>query len=78
MEMKFLRRVNVVTKRDKIKSETIKKEFEIKATLSKTEEMQINWCGHLVAMPELHQMKQIWKTKGIETLIKYANKLAES
>lgn len=63
VEMKYLRRAKGITKKDRIGSEIIRKELEIKSTLSRIGEKQLNRYGHLIRMPASRQVK---KSKGLE------------
>lgn len=63
MEMKYLRRVKGITKKYKIRSETIGKELEVKSTIKKIQQKQMNWYGHLIRMKDDRQVKKVWRTK---------------
>ena len=62
-EMKVLRRIKGVTKMDKIKSQTIRDELEIRPLLKHIESKQLGWLGHLLRMKDTRQTKMIWNTK---------------
>lgn len=46
-EMKYLRRVKGITKRDRIRNIEIRNDLEIQPTLEFIEERQLGWWGHL-------------------------------
>lgn len=62
-EMKFLRRVENITKLDRIKNEDIRDRLQVTPVLKSIESQQLRWFGHLVRMKESNQVKTIWETK---------------
>lgn len=61
-EMKILRKIEGVSRMDKIKSETIRNNLKIKSVLLKIETQQLRWFGHLTRMEEQRTTKVIWET----------------
>lgn len=62
-EMKYLRRVEGVTKMDRIRSEQIRNNLNIKKILTKIEEKQLQWFGHLVRLNKNIPVRKIWKAR---------------
>lgn len=67
VEMKYLRRVKGVTKRDRIRNEVIREELNIESVEDFIERRQLGWWGHLLRMEEKAQTRMIWESKAIGT-----------
>ena len=63
IEMKYLRRTYGVTIMDKIRSQYIRDELEVDATLNYIERKQLAWWGHLQRMDDDRPTKQVWQAK---------------
>lgn len=63
VEMKYLRAVKGVTRRDRIRNEVIREELSIEPTLKFIERQQLKWFGHMVRMGQERQVKTIWQTR---------------
>ncbi|MGL4388826.1 MAG: reverse transcriptase domain-containing protein [Brevinema sp.] len=61
-EMKTLRRIEGVTKMDKIRSTIIRQRLKIESVKKTIEKRQLSWLGHLIRMDENKIAKLIWKT----------------
>lgn len=62
-EMKYLRGIMGITKRDRIRNEEIRKELEVDPVKKTIERQQLRWFGHLSRMENNRQTKIIWQTK---------------
>ena len=62
-EMRILRKIKGATIMDKINSQTIREELEVKPLIKHIENKQLGWLGHLSRMDEERQVKRIWDTK---------------
>lgn len=65
VEMKYLRGIKGVTKRDRIRSEVIRRELEVESVMNSIEKRQLSWFGHLVRMGNTRQTKKIWNAKSM-------------
>lgn len=63
IEMKYLRRVREVTKRDKLRNTKIRDDLQIQSTLNFIENRQLSWWGHLQRMSNTRPVKQVWQSK---------------
>lgn len=63
MEMKYLRRVEGISKMDRIRNETIRGQLKIKPLKKKIEEKQLQWLGHMLRMKEEKPVRKIWEAK---------------
>lgn len=63
VEMKYLRRVKGVTRRDRIRNEVIRGELETESVGEYIEQKQLAWWGHLQRMSNATQVKKIWESK---------------
>jgi hypothetical protein len=63
MEMKYLRRVEGVTKRDRIRNSRIREEIGIESIEDFIEKRQLGWWGHLQRMNDMVPVKRIWETR---------------
>lgn len=62
-EMKILRKIEGVTRRDKLRNENIRQKLNMKGILEKIETQQLRWFGHLVRKKEDDLVKMIWEVK---------------
>lgn len=62
-EMKFLRRIKGVTKRDKIRNVRIREELEVSAVSDFIEQRQLGWWGHLQRMSDSRPVKRVWEAR---------------
>src|SRR6185436_1099244 len=62
-EMRYLRRVEGITKMDKIRNEKIRNNLNIESIHNSVDKKQIAWYGHLVRMPEENQTKQAFNAR---------------
>lgn len=60
-EMKILRKIEGVSRMDKIKSEVVRERLKVKGVLDKIETQQLRWFGHIVRMDENRTAKVIWE-----------------
>lgn len=63
VEMKFMRRVLGVTKRDRIKNEDIREQLGVQSILKYIEGRQLSWWGHLQRMEDSRPVKRIWESR---------------
>lgn len=62
-EMKYLRGIMGVTKRDRLRNVEIRNELEVEPVKNTIERQQLRWFGHLSRMGNSRQPKIIWQTK---------------
>lgn len=65
-EMRYLRKVKGITRRDRIRNEIVREELEIQAISTKIEEQQLGWFGHLVRMDNERPVKQVWEARVLQ------------
>ncbi|KAI4468178.1 hypothetical protein MML48_2g00010220 [Holotrichia oblita] len=63
VEMKYLRKVRGVTKRDRMRNEDIRRDLEIEPIEKFIEQRQLGWWGHLQRMNNSTQVKKAWEAK---------------
>ena len=63
VEMKFLRGVRGVTKRDKMRNDRIREDLKIEPIMKSIERQQLKWFGHVVRMEETRQVKKVWQAR---------------
>ena len=63
VEMRYLRRVKGITKRDRIRNEIVRDELDVESILDFIERRQLSWWGHLQRMQDTRQVKEIWEAK---------------
>lgn len=65
MDIKYLRGVRGtrITRRDRITSNTKRKELAVESVVKRTEQEQLNWFGHLIIMSDIKPVKYIWEGK---------------
>ena len=59
-EMKYLRRVKGITRRDRIRNELVRDELKVEPILKTVERRQLGWFGHLARMEDSRQVKAVW------------------
>ena len=52
LQMRFLRSLNGVTLRERIKSEEIRKKYNVEEMIDDIQNYQLNWSQHVLRMPE--------------------------
>lgn len=62
-EMKYLRRVKGVTRRDRIRNDDIRAELNIKSVQEYIEQRQLGWWGHLQRLNSTVPVKKVWKSR---------------
>ena len=62
-EMRILRLIHGVTKKDKIKNETIRASLKVQSILSVIEQNQLRWFGHVLRMPDTRDVKRVYQWK---------------
>lgn len=65
-EMKFLRKIKGVTRKDKIRNEVIREELGAQAVLEQIGKQQLKWFGHLVRMNKERPVKNIWEARSMK------------
>ena len=64
-EMKALRKVYGVTKRDRIRNQTIRDELKMQSVIDRMEKKTLSWYGHVIRMSEERLPRKILETKSI-------------
>ena len=62
-EMRILRLIFGVTKRDKIRNETIRNSLNVQSILTIIEKNQLRWFGHILRMPDIRDVKRMYQWK---------------
>lgn len=62
-EMKYLRRVKGITRRDRIRNVQVREELKSQPVAEFIEQRQLGWWGHLHRMSDNRPVKRIWETK---------------
>lgn len=65
-EMKYLRRVKGITRRDRVRNEAIRKDLKVEPVVKTIERQQLKWLGHLVRMGEERQPKRVWQARAAQ------------
>ncbi|XP_044757812.1 uncharacterized protein LOC123315966 [Coccinella septempunctata] len=65
MEMKYLRRVMGVTRRDRIRNELVREDLQVESLEEFIERRQLEWWGHLNRMEEDTMTRRIWDAKNV-------------
>lgn len=63
MEMRFLRRIENKTKKDKIRNDTYRKNLQMEPVTEKITEGQLRWFGHVCRMPRDRITKRVYETR---------------
>ncbi|KAJ8946257.1 hypothetical protein NQ318_004626 [Aromia moschata] len=63
MEMKYLRKVLGITRKDKIRNADIREQLQVQSVLSRIESRQLGWFGHLIRMNNDRPVKKVWEAK---------------
>lgn len=63
LDMKYLRRVKGISKRDRIRNDVVRQELGVESILEVVERNQLKWFGHVIRMRDERQVKNIWKAK---------------
>lgn len=63
IDMKYLRKVKGVNKRDHIRNEVIKKDLQVGGIVELIEQKQLRWFGHLNRMNDDRPVKLVWQAK---------------
>ena len=63
VEMKYLRKVKGITRRDRVRNEQVREELNIEPIISTIEKQQMKWLGHLHRMTDERQVKTVWQTR---------------
>ena len=59
-EMRILRLIFGVTKRDRIRNEDIQKSLNVPSILTVIERNQLRWFGHILRMPDSRDVKRVY------------------
>ena len=62
-EMRILRLIFGVTKRDRIRNEDIQKSLNVPSILTVIERNQLRWFGHILRMPDSRDVKRVYDWK---------------
>lgn len=62
-EMRFLRKIQGITREDRIRNSVIVEELKIKPIEKIIEERQLSWLGHLLRMKEERITKQVYEAR---------------
>ena len=65
-EMKYLRGVQGITRRDKIRNEKVREELRVEPVLKSIERQQLRWLGHMFRMDDERQVKKIWQARTMQ------------
>ena len=60
-EMRILRLIYGVTRRDRVRNDTIRAAFNVTSILSVIEKSQLRWFGHVIRMDESRDVKRMYK-----------------
>lgn len=63
IEMKYLRKVRSVTRKDRIRNDIIRKNLQIQSMQEFIEQRQLSWWGHLQRMNNDIPVKKIWESR---------------
>lgn len=66
LEMKYLRGVKGISRRDKIRNEAVRSELNVEPILKSIEKQHLKWFGHIVRMEDERQTKRIWLAKSTQ------------
>ena len=63
MEMKYLRKVKEVTRKDRIRNVVIREELKVNSVLDVIEQRELAWFGHLIKMKNDRPVKVVWEAR---------------
>lgn len=63
MEMKYLRKVLGITRRNRVRNVNIREQLQAQSVISKIENRQLAWFGHLKRMNNDRPVKKVWEAK---------------
>lgn len=63
VEMKYLRAVKGVTRRDRIRNASIREQLKVESTLEFIDRQHLKWFGHMVRMDKDRQVKRVWQAR---------------
>ena len=63
MEMKYLRRVKGITRKDRIRNEAVREELSIESIAETIENNKLKWFGHMARMTNKRPVKAIWEAR---------------
>ncbi|KAK5649468.1 hypothetical protein RI129_000497 [Pyrocoelia pectoralis] len=63
MEMKYLRAVIGITRRDKIANKMVRDTLNVEPIIKHIESQQVKWFGHLTRMGNERQVKRVWQAR---------------
>lgn len=63
MEMKYLRRVKGITRKDRIRNEVVREELGIESIDETIENNKLKWFGHMTRMTNKRPVKIIWEAR---------------
>ncbi|KAK4874460.1 hypothetical protein RN001_013820 [Aquatica leii] len=61
IDMKYLRKVKGITRRDRIKNDVVRDKLGAKHIIKFVEKQKLKWFGHTCSMKNNRQVKQIWE-----------------
>ncbi|KAF6212004.1 hypothetical protein GE061_012522 [Apolygus lucorum] len=62
-EMRYLRRVEGKSRRDRVRNQTIRSNLHVDPLNRRVEEAQLRWFGHVVRMPDHRQPRMAWEAR---------------
>jgi Reverse transcriptase (RNA-dependent DNA polymerase)/Endonuclease-reverse transcriptase len=62
-EMKYLRRVKGITRRDRVRNEAVREELNVEPIMTKIKIQQLKWFGHLTRMHKNRPVKKVWQAR---------------
>ena len=60
-EMKYLRRIKGITRRDRVRNEVVRQELKVEPILKKIHKLK--WFGHLMTMNNSKPIKMVWQAR---------------
>ncbi|KAF6215611.1 hypothetical protein GE061_010367 [Apolygus lucorum] len=63
VEMRYLRKVEGKTRRDRVRNQTIRSSLDVQPLQTKIEEAQLRWFGHVVRMPDSRYPRRAWEAR---------------
>lgn len=63
MEMRYLRAVKGVTRKDKIRNEVIRQDLKVEPIIETIKRQKMKWFGHMIRMEETRQTKRVWRAR---------------